>query len=451
MKKKAILIFVVIVMVSLLIPILSVSAETTYYEWDGTGIRGYGNTMKFDMTEGFNSYCVDRNTYIKENISYIAKELEDYFDTAKSEKLRAILNYSWDKTSKVEITGIQYALWYVMHGTSIPGSLSGVSTSTYNQIKAVYDALLALPGIPASDASINNILTLTLVSPTPQTLGGAPADYSFNFNATSSTGAAIVFEVYDSSSNLLSDSDYSIVDNGSGSYTLILKNIADPSCYKLKAITLKNKAVNAKVFVSGYFNSEKQFIEDPSKSQTVVGIKLSSTTQSDDFTVCFEDPQPTTTTETTTEATTTEPLESSATETTTEATTTETTTEATTTETTTEATTTETTTEATTTEPLESSATETTTEATTTEGTTSETLTTLTTESIPLTSVTTTEPVESTVTESTTETMITLTTEEIPQTGESGSGNGLAIGLVLMVAAGCLTFVVYRRKPEESK
>ena len=115
MKKKAIMIITVIALVSLIIPMLSVSAETTYYEWDGTGDSGYGNTMKFDMTEGYFSFCVDRNTYINDHTSYIAKELENYFDTTKAEKIRAILNYSWDKTSKVEITAIQYALWNVMH------------------------------------------------------------------------------------------------------------------------------------------------------------------------------------------------------------------------------------------------------------------------------------------------------------------------------------------------
>ncbi len=93
--------------------------------------------------------------------------------------------------------------------------------------------------------------------------------------------------------------------------------------------------------------------------------------------------------------------------------------------------------EETTTEPLESTVTETTIE--------------LTTESIPLTSPTTTEPEETTMTEmTTTETMITLTTESIPQTGEGGSqgsGNGLLIGIILLVMAGGLTYVVYRNRP----
>ncbi len=169
------------------------------------------------------------------------------------------------------------------------------------------------------------------------------------------------------------------------------------------------------------------------------------------------DPEETTVTETTTEetseATTTEttPEETTVTETTTEETTEATTTETTPEETTVTETTTEETTEATTTEttPEETTVTETTTEET------SETLTTLTTESIPLTSPTTTEPVITTVTEvTTTETFITLTTESIPKTGETGrdgSGNGVIIGIILLIAAGALTFVVYRRKPVENE
>ena len=66
----------------------------------------------------------------------------------------------------------------------------------------------------------------------------------------------------------------------------------------------------------------------------------------------------------------------------------------------------------------------------------------LTTESIPLQSETT-EPSGETVVETTT---IVLTTIDIPQTGESGSGNGLLIGLVLLVMAGGLTAVIYRSK-----
>ena len=106
MKKKLMMILAVIVMVTMLIPGFLVSAETYYY-WNGTGVSGYGNTMKFDMTQGYFAFCVDINTYIHENIKYITKALEDEFDVAKAGRIRAILNYSWDKTSKTEITAIQ--------------------------------------------------------------------------------------------------------------------------------------------------------------------------------------------------------------------------------------------------------------------------------------------------------------------------------------------------------
>ena len=69
----------------------------------------------------------------------------------------------------------------------------------------------------------------------------------------------------------------------------------------------------------------------------------------------------------------------------------------------------------------------------------------LTTESIPLqsetTMVATTQPSGETVVETTT---IMMTDPDIPQTGETGSGNGLLIGLVLLIMAGGLTAVIYR-------
>jgi LPXTG-motif cell wall-anchored protein len=55
----------------------------------------------------------------------------------------------------------------------------------------------------------------------------------------------------------------------------------------------------------------------------------------------------------------------------------------------------------------------------------------------------TTQPSGETISETTT---IILTTPDIPQTGESGSGNDLLIGLVLLLMAGGLTLVVLRSK-----
>lgn len=65
----------------------------------------------------------------------------------------------------------------------------------------------------------------------------------------------------------------------------------------------------------------------------------------------------------------------------------------------------------------------------------------LTTGSQPLASVTTTQPVVTTTLPQT-----TLTNPNIPQTGENGSSNGLAIGLILLLMAAGLTVVVYRSK-----
>lgn len=55
----------------------------------------------------------------------------------------------------------------------------------------------------------------------------------------------------------------------------------------------------------------------------------------------------------------------------------------------------------------------------------------------------TTTPQDETVTETTT---IILTTNDIPKTGETGSGNGLVIGLIMLLLAGGLTVVLYRSR-----
>lgn len=59
------------------------------------------------------------------------------------------------------------------------------------------------------------------------------------------------------------------------------------------------------------------------------------------------------------------------------------------------------------------------------------------------TTLLTTQPAGETVVETTT-VVVTMTDPDIPQTGENGSGNGLLIGLVMLLMAGALTAVVYR-------
>ena len=66
----------------------------------------------------------------------------DFDNRAEADKIRAILNYSWNKTSKNEITAIQYALWYYINGTTFPANKYAFddTQATYDAIKAIWAA-----------------------------------------------------------------------------------------------------------------------------------------------------------------------------------------------------------------------------------------------------------------------------------------------------------------------
>ena len=259
------------------------------YQWTGdgiwgTGISGGNGTMKFEMTHDFLAFCVDINTSINTSSNYVKLPLDHTTSvgmftnaSANPDKIRAILTYAWDKTDPDEIAAIQYALWNEMHNTALPNSAN-------TNIKNIFNKLTddnQTPPISAASVNPNNF-TLTPPDPDSQQYIYDPetTEYSFNFEAES--GANIVFEMFDSNNDVLTASNYEITNNGSGSYTLLLKNISAPSTYKLEATTLKDTAVDAFVFMSINQNSEEI---NHKKSQTVAGIKLSETTQSKSFEV----------------------------------------------------------------------------------------------------------------------------------------------------------------------
>ncbi|NLW10858.1 MAG: hypothetical protein GX028_02440, partial [Clostridiaceae bacterium] len=291
LKRKIWALIVMFAMVFSLLPAVPALADTDpidysdLYRWTGLGITGTGSdTMQFKMTDGYIAFCVDENTVIQSFIDYVKVPLDhtessNMFDNenADPDKIRAILTYAWDKNDPDEITAIQYALWNEMHGTSLPGSVN-------NNIKGIFNKLVddnQTP--PISAAGINqNSFTLTPPSPDSQQYIFDPSttEYSFDFQAFS--GANIVYSVFDENDDAMAAGDYEITDNGSGSYTLKLKNVSGPSGYRVEATTLKDTAVNAFVFMSLAGNSNNINIK---KSQTVAGIKLSDTTQTKSFEV----------------------------------------------------------------------------------------------------------------------------------------------------------------------
>lgn len=291
LKRKLWALLVMFAMVFSLLPAAPAQADSdpisydTLYRWTGLGITGTrSNTMQFKMTDGYIAFCVDENTVIKDFIDYVKVPLDhsessNMFDneSADPDKIRAILTYAWDKTDPDEITAIQYALWNEMHGTSLPGSVN-------NNIKAIFDKLVDDSQTPPISAAGINQNSFTLNSPSPDSkqyiFDPATTEYSFDFEAFS--GANIVFTVFDENDDEMATDDYEITDNGSGSYTLKLKDVAGPAGFRLEATTLKDTAVEAFVFMSINDDSEEINIK---RSQTVAGIKLSDTTQTKSFDV----------------------------------------------------------------------------------------------------------------------------------------------------------------------
>ncbi|MEA4888384.1 MAG: thioester domain-containing protein [Clostridiaceae bacterium] len=436
--KKFRIVLVVTLVLMIMLPIFTVSAETIdytkTYKWLGTGLLfndPYLTTVeRFNMSDGNIAYCADINTYINKTSPYVKVPLELAESTTNgiipvgtASKIRAILNYAWDKKDHDNVIAVQYALWHFINGTNLPAQAN-------TGIKAIYAKLLSdveTPGIAASAEAIVNTLTLTGPSSASQEIASGTTTYTFKFTAVSSTGAAIVFTVKDGANHeLVSGTDYTIVKNADGTYTITFNNITAASSFNLTATTLKNKSVGAGAFVT-FKQIEGINVLDKSFSQTVVGIKPSETTQSRSFNVSFVLPQPTTTAaETTTVAETT----TTAAETTTVA------------ETTTTAAETTTVAETTTTAAETTAVNETTTAAETTIRITDET--------IPLV-----VPTTSTIADATTITDPSATTaatteikdDEIPKTGEANQG--ILIGGILIALAGSLVLLLRRRKLHE--
>ncbi len=275
------------------IPLAETIDYTDTYRYTGSGTDGYGEAFRFNMTGGYIAFCADHSVYIHTNIDYVKVSLEDAAAEGiltNPEKVRAILNYSWNKSSKVEITAVQYALWHYINGIPLPTTISH-----YSEIKAIFDMLLndtLTPPIPASDASIVNTLTLTGPASSTWTVIPGVTDYSFDFTASSSTGAAIVFEALNGGGTPLSASAYDVVSLGGTSYRLTLHGVTSPASFTLQARSLNNKTVSAVAFVS-FKKKDGVYSLDKSKSQTVVGILLSETTQTKSFELSCADPTPT--------------------------------------------------------------------------------------------------------------------------------------------------------------
>ncbi|MEA4888380.1 MAG: thioester domain-containing protein [Clostridiaceae bacterium] len=303
--KKIRLIMVLVMVLVFLLPVFAVSAEvidtTDLYRYQGTGISGHtyweGHSIyvkRFDMSKGYIAFCADRLTpirtdkdYVKISLEYAASHL--IIPEIIKNKIRAILNYSWNKTDKDSITAVQYALWHYLHGTGLPDEASAA-------VKAIYNDLLddtKTPCLPASAESVVNNLTLNPPTPDSQDRSDGETTYTFNFFAQSSEGAPIVFTVKDAADQVLADAAYDIIDAGSGNYQLKLYDIHAAATFTLYATTLKNKSVGACVFVT-FKTCEDAVQLDPCQSQTVIGIKPSETTQTKSFSVSINEPAPTT-------------------------------------------------------------------------------------------------------------------------------------------------------------
>lgn len=306
--KKIFIVAVVLVMTLT----MAVKADTQVYRYTGNGTSGHTyngvGVQKFNMTDGYVAFCVDINTNISTKQDYIKLSLENAETMGvleQSDKVRAILNYSWNKTSKDELTAIQYALWHFMNGHSLPAVAS-------NSVRTIYNKLLSdteTPPIPASQEVIGNTLTVTK----PGSPVSAPT-FQFGIETLLDTDLLIVIT---RNGQALTDGQYTLTEVG-GLYTFTwLGDCEHDTEFAVTVTTLKNKSVNAWVF----FAVDKKGNIDKNLSQTVAGLKPTESFISDSFKVKTHCPPTTTTTTTTTEPTTKE-----TTTTTTEPTTEETTT-----------------------------------------------------------------------------------------------------------------------------
>lgn len=279
-----------------------VYADESYYQWTGTQETGHTfggvGVAKFIMSGGHVAFCVDINTVIQKNQDYVRLPLEKAADMGwlkNPEKVRAILNYSWDKTGKDEITAIQYALWHFMNGHDLPKSAPAAVVTIYK--KLLDDS--QTPPIPASHEGIVNEFKLTPITQSPL---DSPA---FEFETWTSLGIDIKFDIY-LNGQLLDPGKYYLEEVSPGRW--VFKYLGDFE-YDMEFVvvgtTLKNKSVGAWVF----FAVDEDGNINPKLSQTVAGIKPSQTMQSLDlkFQTKEEPPPPTTQPPTTEPPTTEEP------------------------------------------------------------------------------------------------------------------------------------------------
>lgn len=281
--------------------VTDVYADEPYYQWTGTQESGYTwggvGVSKFIMSGGHVAFCVDINTVIQKNQDYIRLPLEKAADMGwlkHPEKVRAILNYSWDKTGKDEITAIQYALWKFMNGHDLPGNAPKEVVKIYK--KLLDDA--QTPPIPASHENIINDFKLAPITPNPLN------DQSFEFKTWTSLDIDIKFDIY-LNGQLLDPGKYYLEEIEDGRWVFkYLGEFEYDMEFVVVGTTLKNKSVGAWVF----FAVDEDGNINPKLSQTVAGIKPSQTMQT--LKIAFrtkEEPPPTTQPPTTEPPTTEEP------------------------------------------------------------------------------------------------------------------------------------------------
>ena len=197
-----------------LLPAILVSADSIdygdTYTWENKPEGTWGFTynkigvLMFNMSNGYDAFCADKIVTAHHEINYVKLSLEDGVSNSiitNAPKLRAILMYSEDKESMVEITAIQYAIWHVLDNSqSIPGSrFGGMTDDQYIEFVGIYNKLLETPPLAPADAVITNTLTIEKPAADCLILGDEAANYVFDFTATSSNGSPITFEVYNKS------------------------------------------------------------------------------------------------------------------------------------------------------------------------------------------------------------------------------------------------------------
>lgn len=272
---------------------LSVTSDTALandsYDHTYTKVKEYGYTVDGSSTCTFElkdakgnlnlAYCVDRDTFIKQDCKYSRVNVGDasYYSKENANHIRAIIQNAYpfitldelsarSKVAKVTaqeaITAAQLAIWHYSNNSA--------TVSTDKKVKALYDFYIALPAQAESSAKIGKIdLTVT----TEKTGNDYKSVVRFKTEAKNVDKSNVAVKLATSKDLKKAYPSVKVVDNGivNGWHQFTYSNIPENATFDFIASAEQNIAFD------GYFYSPEG---GKTKSQSLVGAYIGNTTLS---------------------------------------------------------------------------------------------------------------------------------------------------------------------------